>query len=96
MRKTISSVGLIDAIIPDVNKDNTTVYLHEKLPLRKLNEQNPRLITAYFQSSYLDQVEIKYGMKHRMVIVPKDLNNQVDNLDANYPQQGEIKDAIVD
>lgn len=48
MRMTISCVVLIDAIIPDENKDNTTVYLHEKLQLKKLQDK-----LEYYHSMFM-------------------------------------------
>lgn len=39
MKMTISFVELIAAIILDVNRDNTRVYLHETLELRKLEQE---------------------------------------------------------
>ncbi len=47
-------------------------------------------------STNLDRVVIEYERKYQMVIVPKDQNNPLDNLDANYQRSEVREDAIED
>ena len=95
MKMTIFFVELIFSIIQDVNINNTKVYLHENIELMILiKTKDTNIFLFKIKIKNLDQVKIIYEMLHQMEVELKDLNNLMDNLDANYPLLKLIVNAI--